>query len=157
MRSTLLASLLSLGLLAVGCGAPSTVQGVVGGGSYTIRDETPELRPGHGKVTVVLAESVGDVLRVVSVSLPDLERLPLGTPLEVGGPEGVVVKATYGRLVEMVRSDGVRVLNAEDPVVVEAAEGSIIVETLEPLLAGSFQVVLEDGGELLGDFVVSPR
>lgn len=157
MRSLLLAPLLALGLFGVACGAPSTVEGVVSGGEFRIRDERPELNPGHERVTVVLAEEAGDALRVVTLSLPHVEALPLEVPLAVGGPEGVGVRAAYGELVEMVRSDGVRVLNTLSPVIVEAVEGEVVIETIEPLLAGSFEVVLEDGGRLVGDFVVPAR
>jgi hypothetical protein len=146
-------------MLGVACAAPATVDGVVAGDTFTIRDDDPTLRPRHEGATLVLADQSGNMLRIVTITLPDVDTLPLeeDIPFADNADEGPVLEASFGTVEEIVRSDGVKVLNSTDSVGYTALEGTLRIETAEPLLSGSFRATLDEGGALEGSFVILPE
>lgn len=148
--------LLVMTLLSSACAfeAPAVVDGLVQGDDFSIRDDHPVVRPQHhGEQLVVLADDVDGELRLVQLRLPAESALALDEPLAVG-PAGLEVTASFGTLEEEVRSDGVRVLSSSDATEVTAISGSVTLASLTPVLAGTFEVTLEDGGSLTGEFVI---
>lgn len=143
-------------LFGSGCAfeVPAVVDGLVQGGEFQIRDDHPVVRPQHdGEAIVVLADEVGGELRLVQIRLPASDALVLDEPLAVGA-DGIEVTATFGPVEEEHRADGVRVLSTSHATTVTATSGSVTLVSLEPVLAGSLDVTLEDGGALTGEFVI---
>ncbi len=153
---SLLVSLVVTAFLGSACAfdVPAMVDGHVQGSAFSIRDDFPVVRPQHdGQQLVVLGDHSDGELRLVQIRLPADSALPLDEPVAVGGA-GLEVTASFGTLESELRSDGVRVVSSSDATEVAALGGSVTLASLAPVLAGTFEVTLEDGGSLTGEFII---
>jgi hypothetical protein len=149
-----------LAVLASACGVPGLVEGIVEQQGFTIRDEQPQLRPqGGDAVILVLSQEVRDMLRVVSLHLPELAALPAGESAPIEGRDlgRVWLQVAQGTLQSEIRSDGVRVVSTHNARFVLATGGDVSLARVDGLLLGSFRAELEDGGWLEGSFEVAER
>lgn len=144
-------------LLASACDAPAFVEGIVEESRFTVRDDNPELRPqADDGALVVLAQKDWDMLRVVTLSVPDFEALGEETTLTLGSRRdgGAWLEVAQGPIDESVRSDGVKVLNTLTPRFVDCAGGTAVITRVDGQLLGTFEAELEDGGWLEGAFTI---
>lgn len=150
-------ALLLTTLFGSGCAfeVPAVVDGLVQGGEFSIRDDSPVVRPQHdGVQLVVMADEVLGELRIVQIRLPASEELLLDEPMPVGAG-ALEVTATFGDVEAEHRSDGVRVLSTTSSTTVTAIDGSVTLASVNGVLAGTLEVTLEDGGSLKGEFTIA--
>jgi hypothetical protein len=162
VNTTRLALPIILASLSAACAAPGSVEGVFSDAEFRLECEKPLSKAtasGRDKI-VVLAEFDTETLRTVSIGLPHFAELPVGEELAVGSgapdDQRPSVDVVVGALHVDTRSDGVEVLSPSDPVRAASLAGSLTLdEKDDELVAGSFQVDLDDGGFLEGTFVVT--
>lgn len=150
-------SVLGLVLLVSACDAPGIVQGIVEDSSFTVRDDSPDLRPQHDDAAlVVLAEQEWGTLRVVTLRVPDFATLGDETVLELGSRAdgGAYIEVAQGPIDESERSDGVKVLNTLTPRFVNGVGGTAVLTKVDGALYGTLEAELEDGGWLEGSFTI---
>lgn len=144
-------------LLGSACDAPGLVEGIVEDSEFTVRDDSPDLRPQHDDAAlVVLAEQEWGTLRVVTLRVPGFESLGEETVLELGTREqgGAYIEVAQGPIDESVRSDGVKVLNTLTPRFVNGVGGTAVLTRVDGQLLGTLEAELEDGGWLEGSFSI---
>jgi len=147
---------LALSLLAsTGCGFDAYIEGIAYDNDFSVRDQNPAKRlTNTSGVTIIMSEEGNDQLRVVSLTIGD--HLLSESQVDLGPKDKNMpfITVAEGELVEMVRSDGVRVVNTLDPVFVDGGEGILDLERDEEDLFGTFEVNLKDGGHLDGTFTI---
>lgn len=142
-------------LASTGCGFDAYIEGIAYDNDFSVRDQNPAKRlTNTNGVTIIMSEEGNEQLRVVSLTIGD--HLLSESQVDLGPEEKNMpfITVAEGELVEMVRSDGVRVINTLDPVFVEGADGILDLERDEEDLFGSFAVDLADGGHLDGTFTI---
>lgn len=139
-----------------GCYAPSEAYGILSGQVFRVLDEAPELHqhPTTGDMIVVLAESNGETLTTVVVTLPSEMQDVLDEPLEVGhrGKAPCSVQVSSGTLEVTTRKDGTRVANAVDPTIATSTGGTLTLRASGDVWAADFSVQLEDASAVRGSF-----
>ena len=139
--------------LATGCSAPAIVQGIVASQDYVIQDNNPSLRLVGGQMHVVLNEEDGDLLRVVTLEVSNLDTLPLGEEVAFGDDEDAPsVSVSQGDLVVIERADGARIVSSENNTFYDVTSGTLTVHDRDELVNGEFTLELADGGHLEGSF-----
>jgi hypothetical protein len=116
----------------------------------------------HGPRTIlVLSEESNGLLKVVTISIPQPDEQPLNTAIPIGSTiksDALLpgVEVAVGDVVEEERSDGARIVSAEDPDFAHSEKGSITLYEKGATLSGEFSIDLDDGGHLDGTFQVEP-
>jgi hypothetical protein len=144
-------------LLVTACSPAGFVEGVVYDETYQIRDDRPAARESRADtILVVLSEEDGERFRAVTIEFPGYKNAELGqaTPIAVGGEDGPIVRASNGELVVDMRRDGVRILSSKNDTFADIVSGHVILDSIDDVLAGSFEAKLESGGYIRGTFAI---
>jgi hypothetical protein len=102
---------------------------------------------------IVLNEEDGELLRVVTLEVSELDTLPLGKKVAFGDDEGAPkVSVSQGDLVVIERSDGARIVSSENNTFYDVTSGTLTVYDRDELVNGEFTLEFADGGHLEGSF-----
>lgn len=142
--------------LTTGCAQPVEVDGETLGDSFTIRDDSPEIKGNNTSRQLVFSDDDGEVLRTLALKFGDLSQLEVGVELPLSADVPPTAEATVGDLVEFTRADGVVVKSSQNFRKAVSIGGMMVLEQVEPFYAGTFTAEMDDGGTLSGSFVVVP-
>lgn len=144
------------------CGAPSTAEGTADGRPFTLSQAHAEVREhGDHSRSIVLADTAqaieqgdADELWLVVLHLPADVEVEIDQPLKIG-PKGsglASLQVSVGEL-ETLDEEG-KVVNSKDPIFTDALSGTVTLWSVDKVLAGEFEAVLEKGGYVRGVFEV---
>ena len=158
-RSLLSAASLLVLLLSVGCSAPAWVQGVVNDSDFAVTDAAPVSRVDtrNDEINVVISEEDADQLRLVTFTLCDASQLVVGKTYPIGTEEDgrTFLRVSQGDLDISYRSDGARIVSSVNNVFTGSVSGSVTIDSLDGVIAGTFSAELSDGGHVEGQFATS--
>ena len=146
-----------LGALASGCGFNAMIAGIVNDDDFSVRDQNPTAKTQRAENTLVVISEESDThLRLVTLTVPT-EALEFNGLVELGEEAQArpFVRVAEGEKTEMIRSDGVRVINTLTPEFAEGGEGYLDVQRDGDEVYGTFEVDLLDGGYLDGSFALT--
>ncbi len=147
---------LALVLVAAGCTQPAEVSGSTLGSTFSISDNVPEVKGSDSHVQLVFEEDDGETLRTLAIKLHDPDTLEVGVSIALSDDDSApTVEATVGDLV-LSENNGVTIKSAENWRATHSVSGELVLEQKSPFFAGTFRAVMDDGGLLVGDFVVAP-
>lgn len=148
-------ALLSLALTA--CSPKGFVEGVVFDQEFTIRDDQPAARESRADtIYIVLSQEDGDRFRTVTIEVEGYESVELGAPIAISVDDapGAEVKAADGELVVDELSDGRRLVSSKNAVFADIVSGTVVLDSVDDVLAGSLDAELASGGYIRGNFVI---
>ncbi len=151
-------AILTLGV-ASGCAAPASVEGVLSEIEFAFEDPRPAVRiDGRGdQIHLIISEETSTTLTVAQVRLPTTDVVA-GETFSFGDDENSTESAHLHMSrgdVEVTRmSNGTRVVSSRNNTVADSVSGTITIDEVDGVLAGSFTATLEDGGDIDGRFVI---
>jgi hypothetical protein len=144
-------------LLFTACSPAGFVEGVVYDETYQIRDDRPAARESRADtMLIVLSEEDGERFRAVTIEFPGYESVELGTetPVAVDDGDGPIIRASNGELIVDMRKDGARILSSKNDTFADIVSGHVILDSIDDVLAGSFEAELGSGGYIRGTFAI---
>jgi len=159
LRAVAAAALLVLGSLITGCGAQGTVEGVFHDQDFSITDFAPKAHFNQKAQMAVVTISEGlmegdrEVLRLVTLKLNGSDDLSVGDVIDVDGDHAEMDVST-GDLERIELANGNTLISSSNNDFASAVSGTITLDSVDDVLAGTFSVDLDDGGYLEGTFAV---